>query len=208
MEFAFIQGILIGLIVSIPMGPIGVLCVHRTLTKGRAAGLVSGLGAATADTFFAIIAVFGLSFVTEFIEHKRFYLMFIGGIVLVAVGISMFLKNTIKQYKQKDLVQNRRLMGSYFSTFGLTLANPLTIIGIGTILAVYANIKDEFQSMFILIVGVFTGAAFYWTLLTQIVNAFKKKFNLRFLWYLNKIAGIVIIIFGLFAIFNAFYPKI
>lgn len=206
MDFAFIQGIIIGILVSIPMGPIGVLCVHRTLTKGQYAGLVSGFGAASADTFYAVIAVFGLSFVATFIRSNEFYLMLFGGIVLMGVGAMMFFKNTVKQYKKKGKEGNSNLLGDYFSTFGLTLTNPLTIIGIGTILAVYVQIKDEFYSMFILILGISTGALGYWVLLTQLVNAFRNKFNLRFLWYLNKIAGIAIFVFGILAVYNAFFP--
>lgn len=207
LDFAFVQGIILGVLVSIPMGPIGVLCVHRTLSKGRYAGLLSGFGAATADTFFAIIAVFSLSFITDFIEEKEFYLMLFGGIVLIIFGLIMFLRNTVKQYKKKDSAQGN-LFADYISTFGLTLTNPLTIIGIGTILAVYVHIDDKFNSMLILILGVLSGALGYWTLLTQLVNIFRRRFNLRFLWYLNKIAGIAIAVFGVFAIYNAFFPQI
>lgn len=206
MFFVYLKGILLGLSVSIPLGPIGIICLHRTLSKGRISGLVSGLGAATADTFFASIAGFGLSMFLNFFEQQRFFLMLGGGIVMVALGGFLFFSNTIKQVRQPQ--KNNKLFGDFLSIFFLTVSNPLTIIFFTAIFAGLEILEDgAFEKTSLVLLGIFTGAMAWWFTLTTLVNMFRRKFRLRRLWYLNKITAILIVIFGIFASISAFYRK-
>lgn len=201
----FIQGILIGLFVSIPMGPIGVLCLQRTLQQGRLSGFISGLGAATADTVFASIAGLGLTMISDFFQDHQLYIMLVGAVLLIFLGLRMFFRNTIKQarsikYKQSNLVTD------FVSVFALTITNPITIVFYGFVFATFGMVQDNFLSLGSILVGIFCGAISVWFLLSTLVNIFRKYFRLRIIFYINKIAGIIIMIFGLFAIYSAFTP--
>ena len=201
----FIQGILIGLFVSIPMGPIGVLCLQRTLQQGRLSGFISGLGAATPDTVFASIAGLGLTMISDFFQDHQLYIMLVGAVLLIFLGLRMFFRNTIKQarsikYKQSNLVTD------FVSVFALTITNPITIVFYGFVFATFGMVQDNILSLGSILCGIFCGAISVWFLLSTLVNIFRKYFRLRIIFYINKIAGIIIMIFGLFAIYSAFTP--
>ena len=201
----FIQDILIGLFVSIPMGPIGVLCLQRTLQQGRLSGFISGLGAATADTVFASIAGLGLTMISDFFQDHQLYIMLVGAVLLIFLGLRMFFRNTIKQarsikYKQSNLVTD------FVSVFALTITNPITIVFYGFVFATFGMVQDNILSLGSILCGIFCGAISVWFLLSTLVNIFRKYFRLRIIFYINKIAGIIIMIFGLFAIYSAFTP--
>lgn len=201
----FIQGIIIGLFVSIPMGPVGILCIQRTLQQGRLSGFISGLGAACADTVFASIAGLGLTMISDFFKDQHLYIMLAGSILLIALGLRMFFKNTIKQarafkYKQSNLVSD------FISVFVLTITNPITIIFYGIVFASLGVVQDNVSSLIVLLSGIFCGAISIWFLLSTFVNIFRKYFRLRIIFYINKVAGVILMLFGLFALYNAFYP--
>ena len=201
----FIQGILIGLFVSIPMGPVGVLCIQRTLQQGRLSGFVSGLGAATADTMFAGIAGLGLTLVSDFFQEQKTWIMLVGAVILIVLGLRMFFRNTIKQvraykYKQSNLISD------FVSIFALTITNPLTIIFYGIVFASFDMVQDNITSLQIILLGIFLGAMSIWFVLSTFVNLFRKHFRLRIIFYINKTVGIIIIIFGIIAVINAFSP--
>lgn len=205
MTSLFLKGIIIGLIVSIPMGPIGVLCIQRTLQQGRLSGFISGLGAACADTFFASIAGFGLTMISNFFQEQKTYIMLVGAVILIFLGCRMFFRNTIKQarafkYKQTNLLTD------FVSVFALTITNPLTIIFYGIVLASFDMVQDNVLSLGMILSGIFCGAISIWFVLSTFVNIFRKYFRLRVIFYINKIAGIIIVLFGIFAVYNAFAP--
>lgn len=186
------------------MGPIGVLCVQRTLNNGKLAGFISGLGAAFADTFFATIAGLGLSYIVNFFEKQQVYLMISGGMILIGLGIKIFVTNTIRQFKKK---QNKRSIASDFiSVFFLTLSNPLTILFFGVVFA-GLNLIDEndASSIYSVLLGIFSGALLWWFSLSSIVGLLKNRFRLRWLWWFNKVAGAIIIIFGIVVSISVFY---
>lgn len=189
------DGLIIGFMASVPLGPIGVLCIQRTLSKGKLSGFISGLGAASSDAIYAIIAIFSLSFVVSFIEQQLLYLQIFGVVILVFLGLKIFYTNPAKQLRK----QNRK-SNSYFqdfvSTFFLTITNPLYVflfIGFFAGFRVVAP-KSNIIDALILIAGVFAGATTWWFILTSIINLFRSKINLRRLWWLNKIAGALIVI--------------
>lgn len=201
----FIQGILIGLFVSIPMGPIGVLCIQRTLQQGRLSGFISGLGAACADTLFASIAGLGMTMVSDFFQEQKMYIMLVGAVILIFLGCRMFFRNTIKQIRTYKC-KKTNLLSDFVSVFALTITNPLTIIFYGIVFASFGMVQDNFWSLGMVLSGIFCGAISIWFVLSTFVNIFRKYFCLRVIFYINKIAGIIIVLFGLFAVYNAFSP--
>ncbi len=204
----FIHGIILGFSASIPLGPIGLICIQKTLNRGRWAGIVSGAGSAASDTFFAIIAAFGISFISNFIEQQQFTLRITGSIILVLLGLKIFLTNlAISIRKQKKKKNN--LLGDFISIFFLTLSNPVTLFVFGAVFASSGLIKVEntFFDLLEIVIGVFVGAMLWWLILTNFVNLFRAKFRLKRLWWINKITGAVIVIFGIFVFIASLVMK-
>lgn len=201
----FLNGLVFGILVSIPMGPIGVVCVQRTLQKGRLSGFISGLGAAIADTFFATIAGFGIGFFVSFFNKNHFILMIFGGVLLIVLGAKLFFSKTIKQLRAKKT--STTYLGDFVSVFLLTLTNPITIIFFGGVFASSGILEQGLYNISFVTLGIFAGALFWWFLLTTLVNFFRDRFRLRILFWINKGAGIMIMFFGILAIINAFYPQ-
>ena len=189
------DGFIIGFMASVPLGPIGVLCIQRTLSKGKLSGFISGLGAATSDAIYAIIAIFSLSFVVSFIEQQLLFLHIFGVIILIFLGLKIFYTNPAKQLRRQNRKTNSYVQ-DYVSTFFLTITNPLYVflfIGFFAGFRVVAP-KTNLINPLILIAGVFVGATLWWFILTSVVNLFRSKINLRRLWWINKIAGSAIVV--------------
>jgi threonine/homoserine/homoserine lactone efflux protein len=203
----FIKGIIIGILVSAPMGPIGVLCIQKTVNKGRFLGFFSGLGAATADTLYAVLAAFGVTFITNFMTQNRLIFQIVGIIVLLFMGMRMLFNNPIKQYRYyRTSSRKNNAIGDYVSVFFLTISNPLTIIFFGaafTMLGLFTSSEGD-KANSILVAGVFTGASFWWFILTYVVDIFRKHFRLRSIYWLNRISGIAIIVLTLIAVLKFF----
>jgi threonine/homoserine/homoserine lactone efflux protein len=202
----FLKGIVVGLLGSIPLGPVGVLCIQRTLNKGRLSGIFSGMGAAAVDAIFALIAVLGLTFVINFIEQQRFFIQLIGGIVLIIMGLSIFYKNPVKQMRKHKRGKSN-LFHDFASVFLLTLSNPVAVFLFIAALASIdiVSVESPILSSLFVISGVFIGALLWWGLLISFVDLFRKRFRLKQLWWINKIAGVLIAGFGIFAIIAIFY---
>jgi len=200
-----IKGLIVGFLASVPLGPVGVLCIQRTINKGRISGIFSGMGAATVDAFFALVAAFGLTFIINFIEEQQFYIQLIGGAVLIFLGIRIFKANPIKQIRRQRKKKNK-LIEDYISVLLLTLSNPLAVF---LFVAAFAGIgivgpNDGILKSWLIVLGVFGGAMIWWFTLTFLINVFRKKFRLKQLWWINKIAGLIIIVFGIAAMFSIF----
>jgi threonine/homoserine/homoserine lactone efflux protein len=203
-----IQGIILGFSASVPLGPMGLICIQKTLNRGRLAGLISGAGAAAADTFYAIIAAFGISFITDFIQKEQFILRIIGSIILVLLGYKIFITNPAIQIRKQSRKKNS-LIGDFVSIFFLTLSNPITVFFFGAVFASTGILKGEnsFIELLEVVLGVFAGAMLWWFILTTVINVFRSKFRLKRLWWINKITGAVIVIFGISAIIGTLYLK-
>ncbi|MEE4198894.1 MAG: LysE family transporter [Bacteroidales bacterium] len=207
MEIEFLaKGVIVGFLASIPLGPVGVLCIQRTINKGRTSGLFSGMGAATVDSFFALVAALGLTFIINFIEEQQFYIQLFGGGVLIFLGARIFNTNPIKQIRRHRKKKNK-LIEDFLSVLFLTLTNPLAIFlfvaafaGIGLVTSRDTSFKSS-----LIIAGVFLGATLWWASLTFFVDLFRKKFRLKQLWWINKIAGVLIIVFGIAAMLSVFF---
>jgi threonine/homoserine/homoserine lactone efflux protein len=193
-----IKGLVIGFLVSIPLGPIGVLVIQRTVNKNRTAGLLSGMGAALSDTLYAIIAGFSLTFVIDFIRENEILFQTVGALVLLALGIHIFFKNPVADLRRNRLRGNTHFQ-DLFSSFLVTISNPLTVfvfLAVFTSSGVVISLEQPCHSFFV-ILGIFSGAFIWWFSLSGIVSLFKHKINLRILWWINKTAGVLIVLFVL-----------
>jgi threonine/homoserine/homoserine lactone efflux protein len=200
MDYAlFLRGLVIGFSIAAPVGPIGVLCIRRTLTDGQASGLVSGLGAATADALYGCVAGFGLTFISSLLVGQKMWLSLFGGLFMLYLGIKTLFS---KPAEKEATIHQSGLLGSYFSTFLLTLTNPMTILSFAAIFAALglANTSGSYASALILVLGVFLGSAMWRLLLSGGEGLFRGKFNAQGLLWVNRISGVIITVFGVVAL--------
>lgn len=194
----FLKGIIVGFAMAIPVGPIGILCIRKTLTEGRLRGLIIGLGAATADLFYACIAAFGLTFISDTLNSQRIWIRLVGGALLLFLGIRIF---RAQPKDPKIHINGTGMLRSYLTTVLLTLTNPLTIFAF---IAIFAALDLSgglgYFSASLLVVGVFIGSTLWFFLLSSGVTLFRSKLDVNGLRWVNKIAGILIIISGIIAV--------
>lgn len=193
-----LKGIVIGFAMAVPIGPIGIICIRKTLTEGRMRGLIIGLGAATADMLYGSIAAFGLTIISDTLLSQRVWIRLAGGALLLYLGVRTF---RARPKDPKIEIQNSGRLRSYFTTIFLTLTNPLTVFAF---LAVFAalglgNGLSLFSSS-VLVAGVFAGSFLWFLSLSSGATFFRKKLDLVGMRWVNKIAGILIIISGVIAI--------
>ncbi len=190
------DGVIIGFSASVPLGPIGVICIQRTLQRGKLSGFISGLGAAFSDALYAIIAGFSLSYVVAFIEEQFFWLQIFGSIILILLGVHIFRSNPAVQLRRQRHKKST-LIHDFVSTFLITISNPLAVFLFIAFFASFRAVNPNMGivSQLILIGGVFAGASLWWLTLVSIVSLFRSALNLRRLYWINKIAGTVIIVF-------------
>lgn len=202
MDTAFlVKGLVIGFSIAAPVGPIGMLCIRRTLGNGRVAGLLSGLGAATADAIYGCIAGFGVVFVSTILLTQQVWLRLVGGLFLCYLGARTFLASPEERISATNPLG---LAGIYLSTFFLTLTNPMTIISFAAIFAALGvgNTSGSYISAVTLVVGVFVGSALWWLILSSIVSLFRSKLQPGWLKWVNRLSGLVILGFGVLAILS------
>ncbi|MBC5623415.1 MULTISPECIES: LysE family translocator [Butyricimonas] len=204
------KGMLVGLMVSIPLGPMGVLIIQKTLHKGALSGFIAGMGAASADLFYAAVAAFGLGFVINIVQAHELLLQIIGGIFLIVIGLKIYFDNPIRQIRQRrqGRVSKTGLLGDYLSLFFLTVSNPITVV---VFMAVFAGMSVFGESSSLLgevlvVAGVLLGGGVWWYTLSTLVNIFRKKFRLRVLITINRVSGMIITILGALVILSAFAP--
>ena len=196
-----IRGIIIGFSIAAPVGPIGVLCIRRALAEGRLSGLVSGLGAATADAIYGCIAGFGLTFISDLMIGQQTWIQLIGGLFLCYLGVKTLLAQPSEEAAS---AKGGGLIGAYGSIFILTLTNPVTILSFVAIFAGMgiADTGGDYGSALILVLGVFTGSCLWWFLLSGIASVLRAKFDARALRWVNRISGVIILVFGLVALLS------
>ncbi|MDD3685594.1 MAG: LysE family transporter [Bacteroidales bacterium] len=194
------KGIIVGLSASIPLGPIGVLCIQRTLNKGRTSGFVSGLGAAAADGFYAIVAGFSISVIIDSINEYQLYLRLVGGIILLFMAYKLFVTNPGVQLRKQLKKKGTGLFGDFISIFGLTISNPITVFVFAAVFAGFKIVDKQSAvvSVSSLITGVLLGATAWWFTLSTIVSFFRHKFKLRRMLIINRVAAVLVVIFALF----------
>ncbi len=188
------KGFLIGILVSAPMGPIGLLCIQRTLNKGRWHGFFSGLGAACSDVFYALLTCLGMGIVIDFIQSNQEILQIAGGILMMLFGIYTYRSNPSKSL-HKPPTAPKNYSQDALTAFGLTLSNPFIIFLFITLFARFNFLAEgKAFSMLLGLASIALGAVFWWFLITFLVSKVRSNFNVRGLWLMNRIVGVVIII--------------
>lgn len=207
----FFRGLIIGFSIAAPVGPIGVLCIRRTLADGRLAGFLSGMGAASADMFYGAVAAFGLTIVQDLLLGQSDWLRFVGGIFLLYLGFKTFFSKPSEQAAKSS---RGGLFGAYLTTFFLTITNPITIL---SFIAIFAGLRLPFRdasgmlregetggnyvSAAFMVLGVFLGSAAWWLTLSFTVGFLRQRFNASWQTWVNRVAGVIIFGFGV-AIFT------
>ncbi len=201
---------LIGLLVSIPIGPVGIYIVVKSITRGRIPGFLSGLGAVTADMIFSLVAAASVSLVIGFVEEKRILFQIIGGIVVVGIGFKVFNDNPLTDLRNPVKSKGKRIIDDYVSVMLMVLANPLTLL---LYVGIFASLQYDTQKSFfagpgLTILGIVFAAVTWWFMITYYLSKFSKKIRLRRIFWFNKIAGLGIIIFGFFVLGTTLYTLI
>ena len=194
-----LKGLLIGFSIAAPVGPIGVLCIRRTLAEGRLAGFLSGLGAATADGLYGCVAAFGLTAFSNLLTAQSGWLKLAGGVFLLYLGARTFFSRPAERQAE---ARGGSLLGSYLSTLFLTLTNPVTILAF---LGIFAglnlgNTGGDYAAAGVLVAGVFLGSAAWWLTLSTLVGLLRERFTPAAMIWVNRLAGLVIFGFGVAAL--------
>ena len=195
------RGIAIGIFISAPMGPVGILCIQRTLDRGRRTGLYTGIGASISDMFYCLLTGFGLSFIENFIERNQNIIQLIGSAVLVGFAIYLFRKNPASALRRPDQAREsvrKNILGGFLFTF----SNPLILF---LIIGLFARFNFMIPDMrwYHYIVGYAArgaGALMGWWVVTWFVDKVRAHFNVRSMWLINRIIGIIIAIFAVVGI--------
>jgi len=199
----FVQGVVLGFSIAAPVGPIGVLCIRRTLQNGFKSGLASGLGAASADAVYGAIAAAGLTLAADFLVKQQAWLGVLGGAFLLFLGVRTF-RSPPPEADGGDTEENK-LGGDYLSTFFLTLSNPITIF---SFMALFGGLSvgsgSVFKaSAFVLVLGVFSGSALWWLALSTGVSLLRNRLSGGMMRWVNHITGIVMLTFGVVVLWRA-----
>jgi threonine/homoserine/homoserine lactone efflux protein len=194
-----VRGLIIGFSIAAPVGPIGLLCIQRTLSSGRVVGLVSGLGAATADAFYGAVAAFGLTFISSLLIDQLFWLRLIGGLFLCYLGLRTFFTGPAERAARAS---GYGLTGAYSSTLLLTLTNPMTVLLFtGTFAGVgVGGIGGGYGGASAVVLGVFVGSALWWVLLSGGVSLVRGAATPGVLRWVNRLSGAMIITAGLLSL--------
>jgi len=200
-----VKGLIIGFSIAAPVGPIGVLCIRRTLAEGRISGFVSGMGAATADALYGCIAGFGVTVVSNGLIGHQGWLRLVGGLFLLVLGVKTFLS---KPAEAASGTTGKGLAGAYASTLFLTLTNPITILAFAGIFAGLGlgNTGANYYAGMLLVLGVFLGSAVWWLFLSTGVGLFRTWFNGPRLRWVNRFSGLIIAAFGFLAFLSLLQP--
>ena len=204
MEFSFfIRGIVIGFAIAAPVGPIGVLCVQRTLNRGASFGFVSGLGAATADACYGIVAAFSVAAIFNFLSDQKIWFSLAGGLYLGYLGIKTFRSVPENQAETSNAMGRAT---AFISIFFLTLTNPMTLFSFAAVFAGFGfgNTAGNYLNAVILVAGVFSGSAMWWLTLSGTTGLLRHKFTAEHLRWINRISGTVILGFAAYVIWGVF----
>ncbi|MZP31098.1 LysE family transporter [Heliobacterium undosum] len=199
----WLKGLLIGLAVAAPVGPIGILCIRRSLAEGWRAGFVSGLGAATADALYGCIAAFGLTAVAQLLMQAAVGLKWVGGAFLCYLGYQTF-----RSRPSETAVETKKstLAAAYATTLSLTATNPATIISFAAIFAglgMGSGGGTGVGSALEMVLGVFAGSALWWMFLSSAVSLLRSRLDGHALVWVNRLSGTILLGFGMWALFSA-----
>ncbi|MDR3566001.1 MAG: LysE family transporter [Negativicutes bacterium] len=199
----FFKAAILGFFITAPVGPVGVLCIQRTLARGMTTGFVSGLGTAAADALYCGVAAFGVTVVASFLQDNQFYLNITGGIALICLGYHIFRSQIVEA---AQLATGEGMFRAFASAFFLTLANPLTIL---VFAAVFAGIgvgtdDADYRVAALIICGVFIGSSAAWLALSGMVSSVRTKFCSKRLQAVNQLSGMILVGVGVLCLIAVF----
>ena len=200
----FLKGIGAGFVVAAPVGPVAVLCVRRTLAQGALSGYVTGFGAAIADTFYGIVAAYGVSFVAGFLTDNDFWFRLIGGILLCVLAAKTLFTGPVEAQTQTT----NGMAGDFLSALIITGTNPITVIAFGVVFTSIgiAAAGETFERAEALIAGVFVGSMLWWATLTGIASLFRSRVNRSGIRWINRVSASVILATGVAVLISAIWP--
>ena len=192
----FLKGIVVGVVIAVPVGPVGVMCVRRTILEGKLSGFASGLGAATADAVFGVIAGFGLTAVSDWLIDYQQWLRVVGGCYLLYIGGSAFAAEPPRELESGNDPEG--LLRDFFSTFVLAVTNPITVLAF---LGIFAAIglggtQATFGHAAILVLGVWIGSLLWWLMLSFGVGYFRHSIEPRHFAWISRGSGVILFLSG------------
>lgn len=199
--YMILRGIAIGVMISAPMGPVGILCIQKTLDKGRRAGFYTGIGAALSDIIYCLITGFGLSFIEDFLQQNQNILQIFGSIVLIAFAIYIFTKNPSKDLSRRNesaVNSTKYILAGFLFTF----SNPLILFLIVGLFARFNFLLPEISSGHYIagFLFIFIGAIVWWFLVTYFIDRIRRHFNLDSMRFINRVIGTIILVFAIVGI--------
>jgi threonine/homoserine/homoserine lactone efflux protein len=194
-----LEGIIVGFVGAMPIGPIGILCIRRALTLGRKQAILTGLGGATADIVYVTIALFGIKLVADFVAVEQYWIRLCGGIGVLAVGIFVVRSHPTSRLITSNRFEHTRL---FVSTFLLALSNPVPLLGFAAMLSAIGikHVAGEAFTRILFVAGVFVGSLIWFSLLANVANAIRRTMSDQKLSIINKIAGVILIVLGIVAV--------
>ncbi len=204
----FFKGVIIGFVISAPLGPIGILCIKRALTEGRRQGYATGLGALSSDLLYATVAAFGVHFIIRFLMERSFWICLVGGIFLIGMGVSIYRKKISFHREEIEPLHLRRI---FTSAFLLNIGNPFVLI---VFLAVFSgfgfsgwiDMGRHLLLILSLLAGLASGGAAWWFFLTELSCLLRKKMHIRGIRIVNKISAALVVCLGLAVLLSLFFP--
>lgn len=201
--YFLLKGLVFGLAVSAPLGPMGIMCIRNAIQKGWINAIYIGLGIALADTLFAVIAGFGVSFMHNLLNEYAVILRALGSIILLVLSWKILNSHPAEPFRNKE-EQPHRVWRDILGAFIVTVSNPLTILFFGSFFAsiVVPNNEDYQQSILLLVLGVFLGAMAWWSFLGGMVHRYKEQFSIRHIFWVNRITGSIILILAFWGLYG------
>lgn len=196
-----LKGLILGFCIAAPIGPVGLLCIRRTLQSGFFAGVSSGMGAAFADAFYASVAAFGLTMISDSLAEFRIQIRILGGLLLLLMALKMLLSKPITGNRK---VTHRGLFGNLLTSFLITMTNPATIISFIAIFAGIGLITSDRYEAAMLVSGVLLGSSSWWVLLSSFIANVRTAPLAKNIKMINTISSVMLGIFGICAIISAF----
>lgn len=208
-----LRGGVLGLAIAAPVGPIGILCIKRTLAQGWPVGLATGLGAATADGIYGCVAGLGLTAIAGFLVAQQTGLKLFGGLFLLYLGVQTLrrqppARDSGEPETAAGAASARSLAMAYGSTLGLTLTNPATILSFVAILSGFGLAETARSQAISLMVGIFCGSALWWLLLSGLTHHLRRRLPAQFLRWINGASGLILIAFGSLALLSSLSARL
>ena len=192
-----VKAFLVGVCASVPVGPIAIFVVQKSLSQGHKAGFISGLGASVVDTIFAIIAIFALAYAQAFLDQHRSIILLAGGVVLIVLGISMAFSDPFRKIKGEG--SSSVSPKDFGKSVAMGLSNPMAIFVLFTLFAFFGLTDQAPHTWKVapIILSVSAGTVVYWFGLSWLISRFRKRFKMRTILWISRVTGAIVVIIGI-----------